>query len=137
MYTRTASQREYNRQAGIKHIRRDCPKVPVSIAGSHFLSLLDSRAELNTIQRESADAAMLPIATLPREMRKARMVTANSTHKGFVGIMWGVSVTVGSITVRTNFFVVDNCTNAVILGNPFLADARAQIKYAASGLTYC
>jgi hypothetical protein len=80
---------------------------------------------------------MLPIATLPREMRKARMVTANGTHEGFVGIVWGVSVTVGSITVRTNFFVVDNCTNAVILGNPFLADARARIEYAASGLTYC
>jgi hypothetical protein len=137
MYTRTASRREYDRQAGIEHIRRDCPKVPVSIAGSHFLSLLDSGAELNTIRRESADAAMLPIATLPREMRKARMVTANGTHEGFVGIVWGVSVTVGSITVRTNFFVVDNCTNAVILGNPFLADARARIEYAASGLTYC
>jgi hypothetical protein len=56
-------------------------------------------------------------------MHKARIVTANSTYKGFISIVWGVSVTVGLITVRTNFFVVDNCTNAVILGNPFLANA--------------
>ena len=66
---------------------------------------------------------MLPIANLPREMRSAKMVSANGTSGGFVGIVWGAQVQVGSIIVRTNFFVVEHCTNAIILGNPFLANA--------------
>ena len=137
MLQNTTSRREYDRRAGIEHIRRDCPKVPVNIGDSHFLSLLDSGAELNTIRRETADSAMLPIANLPREMRSAKMVSANGTSGGFVGIVWGAQVQVGSIIVRTNFFVVEHCTNAIILGNPFLADARARLEYATNGLTYC
>jgi len=39
--------------------------------------------------------------------------------------------------VRTNLFIIENCTNLIILGNPFLTDARARIKYVTNGLTYC
>jgi hypothetical protein len=129
--------RAYDRPMGIEHLRRDCPKVPIEIRGSSFLALLDSGAELNTIKREAAERAMLPITSLPNSMRAARMVTANGSTASFVGIVWGVPIIIGQIEVRTNFFVVESCTNPIILGNPFLTDSRARIEYATNGLTYC
>jgi hypothetical protein len=133
----TRIRREYDRQAGIEHLRRECPKVPIDISGHHFLSLLDSGAELNTMRRETAERAMLPITSLPKGMRSAKMVSANGSTEGFAGIVWGVPVEIGRIRVRTNFFVLETCTNPIILGNPFLTDSRARIEYASNGLTYC
>jgi hypothetical protein len=133
----TGLRREYDRAAGIEHLRRDCPKVPIDIRGQNFLTLLDSGAELNTMKRETAEKAMLPITSLPKNMRTARMVAANGSTEGFGGIVWGVPIRIGRIEVRTNFFVVETCTNPIILGNPFLTDARARIEYASNGLTYC
>jgi hypothetical protein len=130
-------RKPYDRPMGIEHLRRDCPKVPIDIRGSSFLALLDSGAELNTIKREAAEKAMLPITSLPGSMRTARMVTANGSTASFVGIVWGVPIIIGQIEVRTNFFVVESCTNPIILGNPFLTDSRARIEYATNGLTYC
>jgi hypothetical protein len=89
------------------------------------------------MSREAADNAELPIATLLIGMRNAMMVTANGATEQFIGVVWGVNVEVGPISVRTNFFILDELTNPVILGNPFLADARAKIEYATDGLTYC
>jgi hypothetical protein len=100
------------------------------------LSLINLGAELNTIKKETAKRAMLPITSLPREMNLARMVSANSSTKRFLGIVWGVPIVIRGIEVRTNFFVVESCTNLIILGNPFLTDAQARIKYATNGLTY-
>jgi hypothetical protein len=80
---------------------------------------------------------MLPITSLPNSMKAARMVTANGSTASFTGIVWGVPIVIGQIEVRTNFFVVESCTNPIILGNPFLTDARARIDYATNGLTYC
>jgi len=80
---------------------------------------------------------MLPITSLPGSMKAARIVTANSSTASFVGIVWGVPIVIGQVEVRTNFFVVESCTNPIILGNPFLTDARARIEYATNGLTYC
>ncbi|CAN9348607.1 unnamed protein product [Alternaria alternata] len=131
------NQKPYDRAIGIEHLRRDCPKVPVDIRGNSFLALLDSGAELNTIKREAAEKAMLPITSLPGSMKAARMVTANGSTASFVGIVWGVPIVIGQVEVRTNFFVVESCTNPIILGNPFLTDARARIEYATNGLTYC
>ncbi|KAF7446281.1 Asp-protease-2 domain containing protein [Pyrenophora tritici-repentis] len=131
------SQQEYDRAAGIEHLRRDCPKVPIEIRGNNFLTLLDSGAELNTMKRETAEKANLPITSLPKSMSSARMVSANGTTECFVGIVWGVPIRIGRIEVRTNFFVIESCTNPIILGNPFLTDARARIEYATNGLTYC
>jgi hypothetical protein len=70
-------------------------------------------------------------------MRNARMVAANRSMESFAGIVWGVPVTVGQIHVRTNFFVVETCTNPIILGNLYLTNARARLEYATNGLTYC
>ena len=136
-YDHLRDDRAYDRPMGIEHLRRDCPKVPIDIRGNSFLCLLDSGAELNTIKREAAERAMLPITSLPGSMKAARMVTANGSTASFVGIVWGVPVVIGQIEVRTNFFVVESCTNPIILGNPFLTDARARIEYATNGLTYC
>jgi hypothetical protein len=80
---------------------------------------------------------MLPITSLPGSMRTARMVTANGSTASFVGIVWGVPIVIGQIEVCTNFFVVESCTNLIILGNPFLTDSWARIEYATNGLTYC
>jgi hypothetical protein len=80
---------------------------------------------------------MLLITSLPSSMRTARMVTANSSTASFVRIVWGVPIIIGQIEVCTNFFVVKSCTNLIILGNPFLTDSRARIKYATNGLIYC
>jgi hypothetical protein len=132
-----SDRKPYDRSIGIEHLRRDCPKVPVDIRGNSFLALLDSGAELNTIKREAAERAMLPITSLPGSMKAARMVSANGSTASFVGIVWGVPIIIGQIEVRTNFFVVESCTNPIILGNPFLTDSRARIEYATNGLTYC
>ena len=72
-------QVDYDRPAGIEHLRRDCPKVPIDIKGTTFLGLIDSGAELNTMKKETAERAMLPITSLPRGISLARMVSANST----------------------------------------------------------
>lgn len=90
------THQEYDRPAGVEHLRRDCPKVPIDIRGTGFLSLIDSGAELNTMKRETAERAMLPITTLPASMRTAKMVTANGTTEGFGGIVWGVPVRIGA-----------------------------------------
>jgi hypothetical protein len=116
--------REYDRQAGVEHIRRSCPKFPISLlGGSTMKALLDTGAELNTMTRAAADDAMLLIATLLSGMRNAMMVTANGSTEQFVGVVWGVNIEVGLIAVRTNFFILNKLTNPVILGNPFLVDA--------------
>lgn len=134
----TRNRREYDKQAGVEHIRRSCPKFPISLpGGSTMKALLDTGAELNTMTRAAADDAMLPIATLPFGMKNAMMVSANGSAEHFVGVVWGVNVEVGSISVRTNFFILNELTNPVILGNPFLADARARIEYSSNGQTYC
>jgi hypothetical protein len=133
----THNRREYDRAAGVEHLRRECPKVPIDIRGAQFLSLLDSGAELNTMKRATAEKAMLPITSMPRNMRAAKMVSANGSVESFSGMVWGVPITIGRIEIRTNFFVLEHCTNPIILGNPFLTDARARIEYATNGLTYC
>ena len=89
------------------------------------------------MKKETVERAMLPITSLPRGMSSARMVSANGTTERFSGIIWGVPITIGGIEVRTNFFVVESCTNPIILGNPYLTDSRAKIDYATNGLTYC
>lgn len=65
------------------------------------------------------------------------MVLANGLTEGFIGIVWGVPVEVGLVIVRINLFVIDTCTCLIILGNLFLADARARLEYLLNGLTYC
>jgi isocitrate lyase len=80
-------QHEYNQPLGVEHLRRDCPKVLITIQKTIFLSLINSGAELNTIKRETADQAMLPITSLLKSIRAARIVTANSAVEGFVGIV--------------------------------------------------
>jgi hypothetical protein len=130
-------QGQYDRPAGVEHLRRDCPKVPIDIRGGTFLALIDSGAELNTMQSDTADRAMLPVTSMPRGMKGARMVSANGSTEQFAGIIWGVPIIIGGIKIRANFFVVKSCTNPIILGNPFLTDARARIEYATSGLTHC
>jgi hypothetical protein len=133
----TYARREYDKAAGVEHLRRECPKVPIDIRGTQFLSLLDSGAELNTMRRSTAEKAMLPITSMPKSMRSAKMISANGSTEGFAGIVWGVPITIGRIEIRTNFFILEHCTNPIILGNPFLTDARARIEYATNGLTYC
>jgi hypothetical protein len=120
----TRNRREYDKQAGVEHIWRSCLKFLISLpGGSTMKALLDIGAELNTMTRAAADDAMLLIATLLCGMRNAMMVTANGSTEQFVGVVWGVNIEVGSISVWTNFFILNELTNPVILGNPFLADA--------------
>ena len=56
-------------------------------------------------------------------MTYAKLQSANGTREGFEGIVWRVPVKIGQVTVVTNFFVVKSLSNAMILGNPFLADS--------------
>ena len=116
-------QVDYDRPAGIEHLRRDCPKVPIDIKGTTFLGLIDLGAELNTMKKETAERAMLPITSLLRGMSLARMVSANGTTERFLGIIWGVPITIGGIKVRTNFFVIESCTNSIILDNLYLTNS--------------
>jgi hypothetical protein len=83
----THARQEYDRAAGVEHLRRECPKVPIDVQGTQFLSLLDSGAELNTIKRATAEKAMLPITSMPKSMRSAKIVSANGSTKGFAGIV--------------------------------------------------
>jgi hypothetical protein len=89
------------------------------------------------MKRATVEKAMLPITSMPKSMRLAKIVSANGLTKGFTGIVWGVPIIIGRIEIRTNFFILEYCTNPIILGNPFFTDARARIEYATNGLTYC
>ena len=83
----TGKRRQYDREVGVKHIRRDCLKVPIKFNSRNFMLLLDSSAELNTIRRKTAKKAMLPITSLPKAIKTAQIVTANSAAKSFAGII--------------------------------------------------
>jgi hypothetical protein len=41
----------------------------------------------------------------------------------FSGMVWRALVSIGNITILTNFFVLKSLSSPVILGNLFLADA--------------
>jgi hypothetical protein len=66
---------------------------------------------------------MLPITLMPKNMRTVKMVAANRLVEGFLGMVWGVPITISRIEICTNFFVLEHCTNLIILGNPFLTDS--------------
>jgi hypothetical protein len=51
------------------------------------------------------------------------MQAANGTFEMFSGMVWRALVSIGNITILTNFFVLKSLSSLVILGNPFLADA--------------
>jgi hypothetical protein len=66
---------------------------------------------------------MLLITLMPKNMRTAKMVAANGLVERFSGMVWGVPITIGRIEICTNFFVLEHCTNPIILGNPFLTNS--------------
>jgi hypothetical protein len=133
----TRTRRQYDRAAGIEHMRRECPRALVKIDGIRVYALLDTGAELNTMRLKTAEAAGLYITSLPQEMANSRMQAANGTHANFEGIVWRVPIHTGPVTILSNFFVVRALSNPVILGNPFLADSRAKLEHSADGRTYC
>jgi hypothetical protein len=119
----TLQRREYDRDHGFEHVRRDCPRAPMTINEARLSALLDSGAELNTIRLKTAQAAGLVVTSMPREMASSRMQAANGTFEMFSGMVWRALVSIGNITILTNFFVLKSLLSPVILGNPFLADA--------------
>jgi hypothetical protein len=133
----TTERRAIDRNAGVEHVRRDCPRVFIEIQATKIQALLDSGAELNTIRLATAEAAGLPISSMPASMAGARLMTANGEYEGFQGIIFRVPVRVGQVEVLTNFFVVKSLSSPMILGNPFLADSKATFSYNNDGRTYC
>ena len=133
----TSTRREYDRAAGVEHIRRECPRVLIEVNDAKVKALLDTGAELNTIRLQTAEAAGLQVTSLPDEMAAARLMTANGGKESFAGIVWRAPVQVGQVVIETNFFVVRSLSHPIILGNPFLADGRARFEYEADGRTYC
>jgi hypothetical protein len=137
-YSRTTSERrEYDRDHGFEHVRRDCPRAPMMIHEARLSALLDSGAELNTIRLKTAQAAGLVITSMPQEIGNSRMQAANGSFESFSGMVWRAPVSIGNIVIPTNFFVLKTLSNPVILGNPYLADAQTLFEYGADGRMKC
>jgi hypothetical protein len=133
----TAERREYDRDHGYEHVRRDCPRAPMMIHDARLSALLDSGAELNTMRLKTAQTAGLVVTSMPREMGNSRMQSANGTFESFAGMVWRAPVSIGNIVIPTNFFILKALSNPVILGNPYLADAQTQFAYGADGKMTC
>jgi hypothetical protein len=130
-------RREYDREHGFEHVRRDCPRAPTTINGARLSALLDSGAELNTIRLKTAQAAGLVITSMPAEMASSRMQAANGSFETFAGIVWRAPIAIGNITIPTNLFVLKSLSSPLILGNPYLADAQCTFQYKADGKMRC
>lgn len=133
----TSEQREYDREHGFEHVRRDCPRAPTTINGARLSALLDSGAELNTIRLKTAQAAGLVITSMPMEMATSRMQAANGSFETFAGMVWRAPVAIGNIVIPTNLFVLRSLSSPIILGNPYLADAQCTFQYKADGKMRC
>jgi hypothetical protein len=72
-----------------------------------------------------------------REMVSSRLQAANGTFEPFAGMIWRAPVSIGNITIPTNFFVLKTLSTPVILGNPYLADAQCTFAYNADGKMRC
>ncbi|KAF1828250.1 hypothetical protein BDW02DRAFT_478268, partial [Decorospora gaudefroyi] len=77
----------YDKDHGFEHVRRDCPRAPMSIYGARLSALLDSGAELNTIRLKTAQVAGLVVTSMPQEMAASRMQAANGTYEDFAGMV--------------------------------------------------
>lgn len=133
----TMERREYDREHGFEHVRRDCPRAPTTINGARLSALLDSGAELNTIRLKTAQAAGLVITSMPAEMASSRMQAANGSFETFAGMVWRAPIAIGNITIPTNLFVLKSLSSPLILGNPYLADAQCTFQYKADGKMRC
>jgi hypothetical protein len=133
----TSERREYDKDHGFEHVRRDCPRAPMMIHEVRLSALLDSGAELNTMRLKTAQAAGLVVTSMPQEMGNSRMQAANGSFESFAGMVWRAPVSIGNIVISTNFFVLRTLSNPVILGNPYLADAQTTFEYGADGRMKC
>ena len=70
-------------------------------------------------------------------MASSRLQAANGTFEPFAGMIWRAPVSIGNITIPTNFFVLKALSTPVILGNPYLADAQCTFAYNADGKIRC
>jgi hypothetical protein len=133
----TADRRALDEESGVEHMKRDCPKVLCRIQGARIQALLDTGAELNTIRMATAEGAGLQISSMPTSLQNVKLMTANGEHEEFQGIVFRAPVVVGEVTITTTLFVVKSLSSPVILGNPFLSDAKAEFAYDNDGQTYC
>jgi hypothetical protein len=128
---------EYDRDHGIEHLRRNCPIAYIQVFDARLSALLDSGAELNTMRLRTAMTAGLAVTSMPEEMSRARLQTANGGTEAFAGMAWRVPVQIGDFTIKANFFITRALSHPVILGNPFLADTSAKFEYSQDGRMYC
>ena len=90
-------------------------RFPMRVGRREVESTLDDGAEINCILHSVALSLGLVIETDVR----VHMQTAGGHRSGLIGICREVPVTVGTVTVYQNFFVLEKGTAECLLGRPY------------------
>ncbi len=105
------------------------PRVMVRIGSLSIKALIDCGAEANLMTVELAARAGLPIRPNP----KLGMVGHLGERERFGGLCEEVPVSVGSVTVSSNFFTLQKAENELVLGQPFIVASLLSFSYSDGG----
>ncbi|KAI5753968.1 hypothetical protein M8J77_004729 [Diaphorina citri] len=104
----------------------DLPRINITLEGNLLTALLDSGSFKNFIPKSLLSAEQLK-RLYPSQYSKACLANGSSQMKiiGFVDI----SLEIGSMKFYSKFAVVDNLSEQVILGKPFLKNTASIIDF--------
>ena len=116
---------------GLLHYLEDTPKIACRVgkALKSVMGLIDTGAEVNVITLALANEARLFVRPEPM----LSMVSHTGHTKPFTGVCDDVPIDVGGVLIRSNFFVLDEADQTLVLGNPFIKYAKMTFRYDDSG----
>jgi hypothetical protein len=97
-----------------------------------ILALVDHGSEINIMSRDVYERGKWPIDTNHGWVLRA----ANSQRSGLYGACPMVKTKIGDVEVEQNFFVQNNSTYPVILGQPYITASRMETKVMDDGSHY-
>ena len=117
-----------------KHWARATTEAPVKVGGLHdpYVALIDQGSEINIMSTEVYKKGAWPID----RNHGWRVKVAASTTKELFGAVPNISVAIGDVELEQHFFVQDECTYPIILGEPYITGARMETKVLDDGSAY-
>ena len=86
---------------------------------------MDTRAKVNVITAKLAATAHLPIRPKPN----IAMVSHTGHKRHFTSVCDNVIVSIGGIALTSHFFVLEDAEHQLVLGQPFIKNARLTFTY--------
>ena len=116
------------------HWARATTEAPVQLGGSEesIVALIDHGSEINLMSTEVYKKWNWPL-TMDHNWR---IRSATKATEELSGACSGVPVKIGDVTVRQNFFIQDNISYPVILGEPYIVAVRMETKVLDNGSSY-